>query len=325
MGLNHLSRQLVAVSSSALLLGSCVASADTAPPVHPLDALSADSATILDQLRFLSSDAMGGRAAGTEGSAAARGFLVEAFQSAGIPPLGIGLEQPFTWTGRGQDREQAGVNVVGLLRGAETPERYIVLSGHYDHVGIRNGEIFNGADDNASGAIGILALARALRGYPLRHSLVVAAWDAEERGLQGARAFVSEPGVPLESVAVNLNLDMVARTSGLIWAGGASHTPALWPILEAVAAEAPLEMRLGHDRPDAPEGDDWTRSSDHGAFHAAGVPFVYLGVEDHDDYHRPTDDFENVVPGEYMNALRVALMTLLALDERLSSTPEPGS
>ena len=99
--------------------------------------------------------------------------------------------------------------------------------------------------------------------------------------------------------------------------GGAHHTAALGPILESVAAEAPLTLRLGHDRPGAPEGDDWTSASDHAPFHAAGIPFVYLGVEDHPDYHRPTDDVERIVPGEYVAAVRTVLLTLRALDGAL--------
>lgn len=314
-----------AAASLAAVLGACAGPAQAGGAADPLRALSEDSAAILENLRFLSSDALQGRGTGSPGAREARAFLVAGLREAGVEPLEGMFEHPFTWTRRGQDRERTGVNVLGVIAGEEVPERYIVLSAHYDHVGVRDGEIFNGADDNASGAVGLLALARAVRGLPLRHSVVVAAWDAEEAGLRGARAFVARQVVPLESIGVNLNLDMVARTGGLLWAGGAAHTPWLGPILEEVAAGAPVELRLGHDRPEAPEGDDWTRSSDHGAFHAVGIPFVYLGVEDHADYHTPTDDFENVVPGEYMNALRTALITLLALDQTLSSSREPGS
>ncbi len=214
--------------------------------------------------------------------------------------------------------------MLGVVPGGVLAGRYIVVSAHYDHLGVRNGEIYNGADDDASGCVALVALARALRGQPLRHSLIFAAFDAEEVGLRGSRAFVADPPVPLDSIALDLNLDMVARTAGVLWAGGAHQTPALRPVLERVAAEAPLELRLGHDAPDAPEGDDWTHSSDHGPFHDVGIPFVYLGVEDHPDYHRPTDDFRNIDPGEYMDALRTALLTLVALDAALP-LPPPAS
>lgn len=292
-----------------------------------LAALAADSALILEDLRYLSSDELEGRGVGSEGSRLARVRLAQRFAQAGLAPLGPAYEHPFRFTRRNDPEEHDGVNVLAVRPGTERSGRVIVVSGHYDHVGMRNGEIFNGADDNASGAVGITALARALRGVPLRHTLVFAAFDAEELGLQGARAFVAAPPVPLDSVVLNLNLDMVARTAGTLWAAGSHHTPALRPILEEVASRSPVTLRLGHDRPNAPEGADWTRQSDHFAFHSVGIPFVYLGVEDHDDYHRPTDTFERVDPGEYMAALRASLMVLLALDGSLplegGSSPTP--
>ena len=201
-------------------------------------------------------------------------------------------------------------------------EQVIVLTAHYDHVGVRDGEIFNGADDNASGVAAVLEITRRVAREPLEHTLIVALLDAEEVGSLGARAFVVAPPVPLERVALDVNLDMVSRTAGVLWAGGASHTPALRPILERVAARAPLTLRLGHDRPGAPEGDDWTTQSDHVAFHERGIPFVYFGVEDHPDYHRPTDDAERIDPAEYVAAVRTILMALRELDAALPLAAE---
>jgi Zn-dependent M28 family amino/carboxypeptidase len=200
----------------------------------------------------------------------------------------------------------------------------IVLTAHYDHLGVRDGQVYNGADDNASGAAALLEITRQIAAQPLDHTLVVALLDAEERGSRGARAFVASPPLPIERIALNVNLDMVARTDGVLWAGGASHTPALRPILERVATDARLTLRLGHDRPGAPEGDDWTSQSDHGVFHELGIPFVYFGVEDHPDYHRPTDDVERVDPGEYVTSVRTILLGLRALDAALPLPEAPA-
>jgi hypothetical protein len=307
------------LGAASLPGGSSVAPSgiDTSDEEAALAALAADSALILEDVRYLASDELEGRGVGTEGSRLARVRLVERFSEAGLDPVPPGFEHPFTFTRRNDPEERAGVNVLAVRSGTDRAGKVIVVSGHYDHVGVRNGQIYNGADDNASGAVGITALARALRGIPLRHTVVFAAFDAEESGLSGARAFVATPPVPLDSIVLNLNLDMVARTAGTLWAAGAHHTPSLRPVLESVASRSPVTLRLGHDRPGAPEGDDWTRQSDHFAFHSVGIPFIYLGVEDHPDYHRPTDDFERVDPGEYMNALRAAVMVLLALDGAL--------
>ena len=275
-----------------------------------------DSTRMLAALEFLSSDDLSGRATGSEESAQARAYLIQAFEDAGVLTADTGFEFPFDITRRGGDTLQ-GVNVAGWVRGTETPDRYIVVSAHYDHVGVRRDQIYNGADDNASGSVALLEFAYALAAEPPKHSVILALFDAEEIGLSGAKAFVADPPRPLEHIVLNVNMDMVARGDGLLWAGGAYHTPALAPVLEAVAADAPVTLRLGHDRPGAPEGDDWTNSSDHGPFHQAGIPFVYFGVEDHPDYHRPTDDFENVDPANFMANVRTILAAIRALDATL--------
>jgi len=270
-----------------------------------------DSARLIHDLSVLAHDSMEGRAPGTDGSARARAFLVRELYAAGVEPLGERFEHPFTWRGGG-----TGVNVIGRVAG-RGGEGVIVLTAHYDHDGVRDGVVFNGADDNASGTAAVLEIARLTAEEPLSNSLVIALVDAEESGLQGARAFVRDPPLPLETISLNVNLDMVSRSGGVLWASGAHHTPSLRPVLERVAATAPVTLRLGHDRPNAPEGADWTRSSDHGPFHSAGIPFIYFGVEDHPDYHRSTDDFERVDPGEYIDSVRTIVAALRALDAAL--------
>ncbi len=313
----------VALLSLLSVSSGCGAPSTTgASTGDPLAALAADSARIMAELRYLSSDSLEGRGTGTEGAARARAWLAGELADAGVRPVHGGFMERFAWRGNGAAQDVEGVNVVGVVPGTQPAGRTFVLSAHLDHLGVRDGVIYNGADDDASGSVALVALARALASAPLRHTLLVAAFDAEEVGLRGSRAFVAAPPVPLDSIALDLNLDMVARTNGVLWAAGAHQTPALRPLLERVAAEAPLDLRLGHDAPNAPEGDDWTHASDHGPFHDAGIPFVYLGVEDHPDYHRPTDDFGNIDPGEYMDALRTALLTLLTLDGALPLSPE---
>jgi Zn-dependent M28 family amino/carboxypeptidase len=212
------------------------------------------------------------------------------------------------------------VNVVGFLRGTERPDRYFVVTAHYDHLGVRNGNVFNGADDNASGTAGILALAQYFKDHPPRHSMLFVAFDSEEGGLRGARAFVADPPVARESIIMNINLDMIGRNErNELFAAGTYHTPQFVPLIEAVAAQSPLKLRTGHDRPGLPAGDDWTNSSDHGPFHAAGIPFLYFGEEDHADYHKVTDDFERIQPEFHARAVETILETLLRLDRDIDS------
>lgn len=268
---------------------------------------------LMEIVSVLAHDSMAGREAGSEQNAAAARWLADALGTAGIPPAGDDYLAPFTWEGG------EGTNVLARIDGT-LGTSLIVLSAHFDHVGVQQGRIYNGADDNASGTAAVLEIARLLIADPPRSDVLIALLDAEESGLQGARALVAAPPMPFPPATLNINLDMVSRSDGLLWAAGSYHTPALRPILERVAERAPTRVRLGHDRPGAPEGDDWTNSSDHGPFHDAGLPFVYFGVEDHADYHSPTDDVERIVPAEFEAAVLTIYSAVRALDAALPLT-----
>ncbi|MFN2315750.1 MAG: M20/M25/M40 family metallo-hydrolase [Gemmatimonadales bacterium] len=269
---------------------------------------------MVDALYVLAADSMEGRQTGTPGAERARRFLLAQLRSIGVSPLGASFEHPFDFT-TPQRAAMKGINLLAVVRGTVEPEQYIVLSAHYDHVGIRDGEIYNGADDNASGTAAILEIARRLRAAPPRHSVILALFDAEEMGLRGAAAFVENPPVPRESIVMNLNMDMVSRSEeGLLWAVGTSHYPQLKPVIDAVAARAPVTLRTGHDTQNGTPGYDWTFSSDHGPFHRAGIPFIYFGVEDHEGYHQPSDDAEAITPAFYINAVETVWRVLVRFD-----------
>ena len=189
----------------------------------------------------------------------------------------------------------------------------LVVSAHYDHLGIRDGQTYHGADDNASGVAMLLAVAERCVAAPFDHTLVLAALDAEEQGLQGGKAFVASPPIARERIALNVNFDMVSRSDKReIYVAGPGRWPALLPLLKAPAARAPITVKFGHDTGGGQ--DDWTMQSDHGAFHAAGIPFVYLGVEDHADYHKPTDTADKIDPRFLGGVAAFVLDAIGALD-----------
>ena len=275
---------------------------------------SADTAALMKTVRILAADSMEGRRAGTPGGARARRYLLERLAALGVAPLAGGYEQAFPLT-RDSGR---GVNLLGTIPGGGPGEAFIVLSAHYDHVGIRRGEIYNGADDNASGVAALLAIAESLTKTPLGHPVLIALFDAEEGGLSGARAFVANPPVARERIAMNLNLDMVGHSeSGELWVAGATHHPAFRAVLDSVAAMAPVVLKIGHDRTGIPGEQDWTGSSDHGPFHAAGIPFLYFGVEDHKDYHKSTDDPETLTPEFFGKAVATVEAAMRRVDRML--------
>lgn len=283
-----------------------------------LAAAPAPASRLLEDLRILSADDMQGREIGTPGSAKARAYLLERLKAIGVKPVGAGFEHPFTGEVRGQMK--SGVNLLAMVEGTSKSDRVMVVSAHYDHLGVRNGQIHNGADDNASGVAVVLAMAEAFQRNPPKHTIIFALWDGEEGGMAGARAFVTSPPIPLDRVVLNMNLDMVARgDKGVLFAAGAHHYPFLRPRLERLAKAAPVTLRLGHDGPPWKGSDDWTTQSDHAAFHAAKVPFVYFGVEDHPDYHKPTDDFERVPQDFFRRSALTLVIAATLLDEDLDA------
>ena len=281
--------------------------------VKPAAPRKIDRARLLEDVRTLSSDAMEGRGAGTKGGEMARAYVERRFKELGLAPLWDSYEQPFELPRGGK-----GFNVVGYVKGTKYPERLVVVSAHYDHLGVRNGQIYNGADDNASGTAVLLQLAAHYAGAARpEHSLVFAALDAEEIGLVGARELVKRLKAEKRDVALDINMDMVGHNDrGELYASGAYHTPALRPALERVAAAAPVKLLLGHDRPEQGH-DDWTNQSDQYAFHKAGIPFVYFGVEDHKDYHKPTDDYETLTLDFFVGAAETVLEAVETLDASL--------
>ena len=304
--------------AGALALGGWVApsSCDGPPPERGAaqEVASADTATLMATVRALAADSMEGRRAGTAGAARARRYLVDRFRRLGLKPLGSGYEHPFALGDTGKQ----GINLLGVISGSRLPEQYLVLSAHYDHLGTVGGVVYNGADDNASGVAGVLALAEALQRAPPVHSVIVALLDGEEEGLLGAKAFLAAPPVPRAALRLDLNLDMVSHSEkGELFAAGTFYSPALRPVLDSLSRRAPVRLRLGHDRPDGSAGRDWTDESDQGPFHGAGIPFIYFGVEDHKDYHRPSDDPETITVAFFGGAVGTILAAVRALDTAL--------
>ena len=202
-------------------------------------------------------------------------------------------------------------NVVGILRGADGARagEAIVLGAHYDHVGLggrfsatpqRTGEIHNGADDNASGIASLIEIARAAAADHTRfpRSLVFVAFAGEERGLLGSLHYTMEPAVPLDDTIAMINLDMVGRSRGKVEVGGLSSAPALEADVQTAAKVAGLDARRGG--PGAGRSDD-------SSFIDRRVPALHFFTGFHDDYHRPSDDWERI---DAQGTARVATLAL---------------
>jgi len=274
-------------------------------------------ANALNDVRFLSADGLEGRAIGTPGGAKARAYIVKRFGQIGLRPQGASFERPFSYRTL-FGREIKGVNLVARIQGTSSSDKVLVVTAHYDHLGVKRGEVYNGADDNASGVAGLLAVAEAFKARPPRHTVLIVALDGEESGLRGAKAFVADPPAPLASIGLNVNFDMISKNpKGELYVSGAGPQPWLKPVLEGVAKRAPVKLKLGHDTDAEGKQNNWTQQSDQGPFAAAGVPWVYFGVEDHPEYHKPTDDFATVPQDFFKRAVTTVVMATRALDDDL--------
>lgn len=259
---------------------------------------------LLNDTKTLSTDAYLGRKTGTKGAEMARSYIKNRIKSLGLKsfPQISNYEQQFTAIDK-EGKKVVGKNVIAYIPGVT--DNVIVLSAHYDHLGEINGEIYNGADDNASGVAGLLKIAAYYSKSKPNYTLVFACFDAGELDWQGSKTFVNHPPVPLSKIMLDINLDMISHNDkGQLYASGTYKHPELKAFLSH--SNPDLKIMLGHDNPTLGI-DDWTNQSDQGAFNNKNIPFIYFGVEDHKDYHKPTDKFQNINQEFFINAANAIL------------------
>ena len=280
-------------------------------------------------LESLSSNKMQGRKGGTEGAVLARNYLIKRYQQLGLRPLPNGPHNTssaeidsdwlhfFSPKGHG---EKSGANVIGFLPGKTNPERFIVITAHYDHVGIQKGKVFPGANDNASGVAAMLYLAAKLHAVAIRHSFLFLATDYEEAGLYGAKAFFIDEVLPTQQIVMNLNLDMVggARRRQTLYVAGTKRNKALLPVVEQVASLTSVCIKTGLDSiqfsRNYTDRIDWRKSSDHWVFLRRDIPWLFLTVRPDINYHTPRDTADRIPKQFFFGAASASFALAIALD-----------
>jgi len=262
-------------------------------------------------LQQLSSDEMGGRYPGTLGHQKAQQYISKRFTELKLQPLLADFRQPFQFK-TGIFSESQGVNLVAQLTGCTYPQSYIVITAHYDHLAMAGSKLFNGADDNASGVAGLLYLAGKLSQRCPAYSYLFIATDAEEHGLDGAKAWIEHSPVPIAQQLLNINLDMISRGERRqrLYLAGKRSLPALDTL--PVRQQDKVKLVLGHDgrsRGSAASQSsgrvDWSNASDHAEFRRAGLPYMYFGVDVHRHYHTVDDDWQQIRPEFFKSALQL--------------------
>ncbi len=313
---------LATVALNACVKSARLANADTETPRSSVSEPSAadrvDAERLMGRLSALAHDSMEGRGAGTPGGERGRRYIESQLRELNVAPAYATYQSPVRVRAR-PGADTLGANVAARIQGTKGGGPVMVLSAHHDHLGVRNDSIYNGADDDASGSVALLSLAEQFRKSPLEHDVILVWFEAEESGMLGSRAFVAAPPVPGAQIALNVNLDMISRHDAgrTLWVAGPAHYPFLRPVVEALVPQAPVTVKLGHDTAAGRPSDNWTNSSDHASFHRVGIPFLYLGVEDHPDYHRPGDDANKVEPAFFASTVAFTEMLVRALDARL--------
>jgi Zn-dependent M28 family amino/carboxypeptidase len=270
---------------------------------------------LLQDIRALSEDRMQGRKTGQPGAALARDYITQRFQQLKLNSFTDNFSQPFDYTVGFSQRQ--GINLLGWIKGCSYPDSYIIVTAHYDHLGMTGRSVYNGADDNASGVATMLALASKFQQQCPAYSYIFVATDAEENGLFGAKALVKQAPVPLDQIVLNLNLDMLSRgeKKNLLYLYGARSLPGVSDYVKQQSFALKLKLRR-HGKAQGQSGTDWANASDHAAFRKAGIPFLYFGVDPHADYHSVKDDWQRIKPDFLQAMFSTVTQVVLWLDQQ---------
>ena len=287
---------------------------------------------ILRHVATLADDSMRGRATPSPELDQTASYVAAAFRRAGLEPAGdSGGYVQFYAIGRDSTTPRPlAPNVVAVLRGRDPAlwGEYVAVVAHMDHLGVRRpvggDSVYNGADDNASGTAGVMALAAAFAAQPERprRSVLFLAVSGEERGLWGSRAFVARPSVPLDSIVGLVNLDMIGRNRpDSVYVNGWGKS-SLGDLVRRLASAHPeLGLAVGPDEEDRPQTP---ADSDHYPFQHEGVPYVFFYTGNHADYHRPSDEPARLDADKAARVTRLALYTLWAVaDQQVRPTWDP--
>jgi hypothetical protein len=268
----------------------------------PNFAASIMESDLQQHIRVLAADSMQGRQTGTEGAFMAADYIAGQFERINLGrPYDSTYFQPFI-------SHTPGVNVVGVIEGSDRKEEALVISAHYDHLGVFNGNIYNGADDNASGVAALLEIAEAFaamarNGYLPRRTVVFIAFDAKERQMAGSAYYAGNPLYPLSRTIANLNIDAVGRVEGspngqrnyLLLVGANRVSSDLQDISDYVNRSRGINLSLDYTFYNSPTFSDiFYLFSDQYHFGKHRVPVIYYMDGLHDSLNKPADREEYI-------------------------------
>jgi hypothetical protein len=250
----------------------------------------------------------------------------------------------FSYKGEVEANKIKSGNVLGYLEGTDKKDELLVITGHYDHLGIRKDKIYNGADDDGSGTTAVLELAEAFalaaqNGYRPRRSILFMTVAGEEKGLLGSEFYVDHPIYPLENTVTNLNIDMIGRTDdeyaqsdqagNYVYVIGADKLSSELNELHEDVNKKYAGITLDYRYNDEKDPNRYYYRSDHYNFAKNDIPVIFYFTGTHKDYHRPTDTVEKIEFEKMQKITRLVFHTAWEIanrDERpkVDKKPEAG-
>ncbi|HEX8561517.1 MAG TPA: M28 family peptidase [Flavobacterium sp.] len=285
-------------------------------------------------LDIIASDEMEGRDTGSPGQKKAGQYLISQYKASDVPHPTAATDYyqriPAAFFAK-SPRSKAlpdSENVWAFIEGTEKPEEIVVVSAHYDHVGIKNGQIHNGADDDGSGTAALLEIAEAFMeakkaGHGPKRSVLILHVTGEEHGLHGSRFYSENPLYPLANTVADVNIDMIGRrddihpeTNNYIYVIGADRlsTDLHKIVVEANQKFVNLDLDFRFNAADEP--NRYYFRSDHYNFAKNGIPSVFFFNGVHADYHKPSDTPEKIEYDAFTKRAKLAFLTAWEIANR---------
>ncbi len=268
-------------------------------------------AELSKHLHIIANDSMEGRNTGEPGQKKAGKYIISQYQKMGMRfPKGATdyyqkVPSEFMKSGFAPKLNDS-ENIWTFIEGSEKPNEILIISAHYDHVGIKNGAVFNGADDNGSGTSALLEIAQAFnnakkQGFGPKRSILFLHLTGEEHGLHGSRFYSEHPLFPLENTIADINIDMIGRrdtlhtkTNNYIYVIGSDRLSSELHAINEEVNKKYTQLELDYKYNDRNDPERFYYRSDHYNFAKKGIPSIFFFNGVHADYHEATDTADKI-------------------------------
>ncbi len=307
-------KKLIPFIALAATIASCSSTktpkkVDNSDPIKYVNTIT--PADLKTHLYIVAADSMEGRETGSPGQKKAGNYLINQYKKNGIafPKAANSFYQIVpaeALNKRASDKLNSSENIWAFIEGSEKPDEVVVVSAHYDHVGVKNGDVYNGADDDGSGTVALLEIAQAFakaknEGHGPKRSILFFHATGEEHGLLGSSYYSDNPLFAFENTVADINIDMIGRrdvahanSNNYVYLIGADRLSSDLDSICKQVNEKYIHMNLDYTYNDKNDPNHFYERSDHYNFAKHGIPSVFLFNGVHADYHRKTDTVEKI-------------------------------